>query len=136
LNTKNRDTRLFGYFLKTERIRLKLNQSEFAALGGVSKATQVAYEADATEPQLAYLWRLAEAGVDFAWVLIGRRGAKGPQWDLLFEIRDLVEVWAQERSTPPPQEQKDRLLRSLYNQFSANGQIEREEVESTFRMIR
>ena len=133
--TKRQEYRLFGDYLRSERVRLNLNQSEFAALGGVSKTTQVAYEANATEPQATYLWRLAEAGVDTAWIVTGQRAAKGTQWDLLFEIRDLVEEWAREQRDPPLQEQKDRLLRSLYNQFCANGRIESSEVESTFRML-
>jgi len=133
--TRRQESRLFGDCLRTERVRLKLNQTEFGALGGVSKATQVAYEANASEPQTTYLWKLAEAGVDTSWIVTGKRAAKTTQWDLLFEIRDLVEEWAREQSDPPLQEQKDRLLRSLYNQFCANGRIEPSEVESTFRML-
>lgn len=114
---------------------MKLNQTEFGALGGVSKATQVAYEANATEPQASYFRRLHEGGVDTGWIITGQRATKGPQWALLFEIRDLVEEWAKEQSTPPTQEQKDRLLRSLYNQFCSSGEIDREEVVSTFRIV-
>jgi transcriptional regulator with XRE-family HTH domain len=133
--TKRQESRLFGDCIRHERLRLKLNQSSFAELGGVSKATQVAYESNATEPNLTYLWRLGEAGVDATWVLTGRRDTKGIQWELLFEIRDLVEVWSQEQRDPPSREKKDRLLRSLYNQFCANGEINTAEVESTFGLV-
>lgn len=134
MHSKSQKYRPFGELIRAERQRLQLNQTEFAALGGVSKATQVAYEANSTEPQGSYFRRLHEAGVDTGWIITGQHSPKGIQWPLLFEIRDLVEEWAQEQSAPPGLEQKDRLVRSLYNQFCATGQIDTEEVESTLRI--
>ena len=134
MNSKRQEYRPFGDLIRGERLRLKLNQTDFAALGGVSKATQVAYEANTTEPQASYFRRLHEAGVDIGWILTEKRATKGIQWGLLFQVRDLVEEWAREQSSPQPQEQKDRLLRSLYNQFCASGEIDSSEVESTLKI--
>lgn len=50
----------------------RLNQSAFAALGGVGLQTQSRYENGETEPQVRYLAALAEAGIDVAFVLTGK----------------------------------------------------------------
>lgn len=62
-----------GARLKAERVRLGLSQPELAAIGGVSKNTQVAYEKDASHPDAAYLAATAKAGIDFIYVVTGRR---------------------------------------------------------------
>jgi len=112
-----------------------MTQAEFAAIGHVSKATQVAYEANETEPQATYLARLAEAGADATWILTGQSAPNEVRWEMLFEIRNLVEEWAEEQRKPPAQEQKDSLVRSLYNQFCASGSIKPQEVQATFRIV-
>ena len=60
-----------GDRLQAERNRLGLNQTEFAALGGVSKASQVNYEKGERSPDANYLSGLADAGVDVLYVLTG-----------------------------------------------------------------
>ncbi|WP_448632814.1 MULTISPECIES: helix-turn-helix domain-containing protein [Pseudomonas fluorescens group] len=62
-----------GERLREERERLGLNQTEFGALGSVSRGTQKAYELGTNSPDLRYLASLEEAGVDTAYVLSGRR---------------------------------------------------------------
>ena len=134
MNSTRQEYSPIGDLIRGERLRLKLNQTDFAALGGVSKATQVAYETNSTEPQASYFRRLHETAVDIGWILTEKRVMKGIQWDLLFQVRDLVQKWAQAQSSPQSQERKDRLLRSLYNQFCASGEIDSSEVESTLRI--
>lgn len=134
MRTKRQYFRKFGDFIRTERARLKMTQAEFAAIGHVSKATQVAYEANETQPQADYLALLAEAGADAMWILTGRGAPAEVKWEMLFEIRNLVEEWAEEQRKPPTQEQKDSLVRSLYNQFCATGTIRPQEVQATFRI--
>jgi|SRR5690606_16550431 len=132
---KRQESRPFGQNLREERLRLGLNQTELARVGGVSKATQVAYEADATRPDARYLSRIADAGVDVTWLLTGRRAALGIQWELLFEIRDLIDEWAAERGKPTPQVERDGLLRNLYSQFSSDRHIDAEQLAATFRLV-
>jgi transcriptional regulator with XRE-family HTH domain len=62
-----------GARLRQERARLGLNQAEFAALGGVKRNSQVAYEAGRIAVPADYLLRLSGQGVDIGFVLTGRR---------------------------------------------------------------
>lgn len=60
-----------GDRLKEERDRLGLSQTDFGALGGVSRGTQKAYEQGANSPDLRYLATLERAAVDVQYVLTG-----------------------------------------------------------------
>lgn len=136
MSSKIQETRLFGKNLKIERLRLELNQSELAQIGGVSKATQVAYEADSTRPDAAYLARISEAGVDVHWLLTGRRAAPGVQWELLFDLLALIEEWMGERGKPTSPSERNDLLRNLYAQFCADNHIDVEQMRATFRLVK
>ncbi len=136
MSGKRQESRLFGKNLKIERLRLGLNQSELAQIGGVSKATQVAYEADSTRPDAAYLARVSEAGVDVHWLLTGRRAAPGVQWELLFDLLALVEEWIGERGKPTSSSERNDLLRNLYAQFCADNRIDVEQMQATFRLVK
>ncbi|MBF0262955.1 MAG: transcriptional regulator [Magnetococcales bacterium] len=54
-----------------ERRRLGKNQIEFAGLGGVSRETQVNYEAGSSHPTSKYLMAIANAGADVNYILTG-----------------------------------------------------------------
>ncbi len=62
----------FGHRLRAERERVGLNQKEFGAIGGVSKTTQLNYEADERHPDTKYLDAIAALGVDLVFLLTGR----------------------------------------------------------------
>lgn len=57
--------------LRTERERLGLKQVELAKLTGVSRGTQVSYEAGKSEPTTGYLKKLKRAGGDINFLLFG-----------------------------------------------------------------
>ncbi|GHD59814.1 helix-turn-helix domain-containing protein [Jeongeupia chitinilytica] len=57
--------------LREERQKLGLNQTDFAAIGGVTRNTQSVFERKLTILDLAYLDRLQSAGVDVGYVLTG-----------------------------------------------------------------
>ncbi len=63
----------FGARLREERKRLGLNQTELALLGGVVKFTQINYEKDERTPDVDYLLKLQNAGVDAYFLLTGQR---------------------------------------------------------------
>lgn len=136
MSRKSQITRPLGKNLREERRRLGLNQSELAQIGGVSKATQVAYEADSTRPDSDYLSLVSEAGVDVCWLLTGRRAAPGVQWELLSEILALVEEWMGERGKPTSPSERIDLLRALYAQFCADNRIDVEQMQATFRLVK
>lgn len=50
-----------------------MNQTIFAALGGITKETQLKYENGSRRPDTAYLEAIATHGVDVAYLLTGRR---------------------------------------------------------------
>lgn len=63
----------FGQRLAEERKRLKYNQTVFGRLGGVTKTSQVNYEAGERSPSVDYWQAVAKIGVDVAFVITGRR---------------------------------------------------------------
>lgn len=62
-----------GERLRDERIRLGLNQTDMAALAGVTKTTQLNYEKGTRSPDAAYLAAVSAAGIDVLYVLTGNR---------------------------------------------------------------
>lgn len=62
-----------GSRLKEERLRLGMNQTDFAALAGVSKGAQINWEKDVHSPPASVLADYGEAGVDIFYVVTGRR---------------------------------------------------------------
>ena len=63
----------FGQRLREERDRLGLSQVELAGHGGVGRTTQHIYESDVRVPDLNYLERLREVGVDLGYLVLGTR---------------------------------------------------------------
>ncbi|AOJ37110.1 transcriptional regulator [Burkholderia sp. AU33423] len=66
----------FEVRLKRERLRLGLNQTELAVLGGVQKHAQFQYEKGMRRPNSDYLSAIALAGVDVWYVLTGEESAR------------------------------------------------------------
>ncbi|WP_199543117.1 helix-turn-helix domain-containing protein [Paraburkholderia kururiensis] len=62
--------------LKRERLRLGLNQTELATLGGVQQHAQYQYEKGLRRPNSDYLGAIAAAGVDVSYVLSGEKGIR------------------------------------------------------------
>lgn len=62
-----------GIRLKEERERLRLSQTAFAEIGGVTKFSQINYEKGERSPDSSYLTPLAKIGVDVYYILTGER---------------------------------------------------------------
>jgi transcriptional regulator with XRE-family HTH domain len=134
--SKRKEIQTFGKRLKAERQRLGLTQTAFAERGGVSKVTQGAYESDSTRPDVAYLSRLADAGVDILWITTGRRASPGIDWDLIDELLELIDEWASERKKTPSRAERKDLLRVLYSQFIQEGRIDTSAAAAVFRLAK
>ena len=81
-----------GEALKSERLRLGMNQDDFAAAGGVKKRTQISYEYDERCPDGLYFRALAAIGVDVQYILTGQRSSSAlaaDEKELLTGYRDL-----------------------------------------------
>lgn len=59
----------FGERLRSERVRLGLNQTDFAALAGIKRTAQHFYETDARVPDIRYLERIQQAGADIKYLM-------------------------------------------------------------------
>ncbi|WP_375292332.1 hypothetical protein [Sphingomonas melonis] len=55
-----------------------MSQTDFAALAGAKKGTQISWEKDASAPNAIALIAFAEAGADVLYILTGRRTNDGP----------------------------------------------------------
>lgn len=64
-----------GSRLREERLRIGLSQDEFAAVGGITRRSQSAYESDERSPDASYLLSVRALGVDIYYVLTGERVA-------------------------------------------------------------
>jgi transcriptional regulator with XRE-family HTH domain len=69
--------------LKEERAKVGLSQTAFGEVGGVTKKTQMLYESGERAPDLKYLQRLADIGVDIQYVVTGKRAATSDHLDEL-----------------------------------------------------
>ena len=74
-----------GERLREERGRLGLAQPALGAVGGVTKKTQMLYEAGERSPDAAYLAAIAAAGADVLYILTGERSQAIPPQALLPE---------------------------------------------------
>ncbi len=68
----------FGERLREERERLRLNQTAFAAAGGVTKKTQMLYESGERFPDIRYLAAVQEIGCDTHYIVTGLRDGAAP----------------------------------------------------------
>jgi transcriptional regulator with XRE-family HTH domain len=62
----------FSLRLKQERRRLRMSQTELAALGGVQAQAQLHYEKGSRRPNSDYLIAIAAAGVDVQYLITGQ----------------------------------------------------------------
>lgn len=62
-----------GERIKSERERLGFNQTDFAALAGASKHSQINWEKGASFPNSMVLRAWADAGLDVLYVVTGQR---------------------------------------------------------------
>lgn len=65
----------YGERLKGERTRLAMSQTQFAAVAGVGKTTQINYESGNRAPDVAYLAAVARIGVDVQYIVTGVRSS-------------------------------------------------------------
>lgn len=88
-----------GERLRQERSLLGMSQSEFAAIAGQSKKSQMRYESDERSPDAEYLSALAQHDIDVLYILTGERrsGLPSPSAAILptrlrERLRDAIEA--------------------------------------------
>jgi len=78
----------FGQRLAEERKRIELNQTDFARIGGVTKTSQVNYEASERSPNVDYWQAIAAIGADVNYILTGKRSAQDRKIKALADLMD------------------------------------------------
>ncbi|WP_175752530.1 helix-turn-helix domain-containing protein [Burkholderia ambifaria] len=120
---------VFSQRLKEERQRLRMNQTVFAALGGVSKDAQLNYENGSRRPDSAYLEAVAAHGVDVLYVLTGEHNVSelsADELDLLRRYREAPDavraaaLAALAAGTAPSKYQQDFRGASIGQQVSGD----------------
>ena len=123
--------------LKIERKRLGLTLQQMADVGGVSRSSQVGYEAAARVPDAAYLKKISAAGADIHFVLYGERqkldGTKPFDWDLHDRVLQTIEDWLSERRLSIPFEKRMLLLRFFLAHFAL---VERLDIEFIHQQLK
>lgn len=138
MQTIKPDNRPFGGRIREERLRLSLSQARLAQLAGVSKTSQVNYEANVYVPDINYLAAISRVGVDPIFVLLGGAPAKyiaaNFNWTLANQILELIDEWATGRSVHPPASVRGRLFELLYKQSCVDGDVDSEAVVELLKL--
>lgn len=116
----------FGRRLREARDRLRLTQEQFAELGGVKRVSQHLYEQDARVPDLNYLLRLKEHGVDVGHLVLGnsvsRASATPNSTDLYVAAFRTVDEFARDDAgNPLPYAERERFFSFLCATLSQTG---------------
>lgn len=119
----------FGRRLREARDRLRLTQEQFAELGGVKRVSQHLYEQDARVPDLNYLLRLKEHGVDVGHLVLGnsvsRASATPNSTDLYVAAFRTVDEFARDDAgNPLPYAERERFFSFLCATLSQTGEPE------------
>lgn len=81
-----------GERLRSERQRLDLNQTQLGECGGVTKKTQMLYEAGGRSPDSLYLAAIAGLGADIRYIVTGERDGPAPE-ALTADERELLALF-------------------------------------------
>lgn len=128
-----------GHRLRAERKRLDLTQAQLGTVGGVSLSSQHAYESSTHSPDARYLSKIATAGVDIQYVLLGERPRPVKLTDdevlAISEISRVVHAWASKRSEKVPPETQSHLIHTFFQQYQATHEIRHESYEQTLGLV-
>lgn len=130
---------VYGLRIRNERIRLGYTQANWAKRCGVSKTSQVNYEAGTYRPDVAYLSGAVSLGADPLYLLAGRSTAANAavvlDWDLAEEIMSIIDAWAADKRHPVSAATRMQLLKLFYSQFSISGKVDEHDVRKSLAMV-
>lgn len=89
VNAKGNENGTFGERLVAERERLRMKQVDVCGICGVSKTTQIKYEANERSPDANYLSSLSMKGFDVSYLLTGDRSSDS----LDPELQNLIDAY-------------------------------------------
>jgi len=129
--------------LRAERTRLGLNQTDFAALAGVTKKTQMLYEADERVPDANYLTAIAKGGADLYFIITGQKIAATPPataWapidsEKLGRIIEMLEAAAKQAGRRWPSKKLAEVAAEIYNALGEDQGFDQPRVERILKLV-
>lgn len=119
----------FGSRLHQVRRAAGLTAERLAELLGVHRRSVVGWERDEKCPSVAIVDGLADAQLDWVYVLRGDRKAvfagHALNWDLLIDINTRLDKLSSERGVVCPPELRKQILKNSYLQLSASDRAQR-----------
>lgn len=109
--------------LRAARTKLGLKQPEFAAIAGISRATQANYESGQTSPSVDYLMAMQSSKVDLGFVLFDQtkeqldriEKSKGSvNWAILQTAHEDVEFFCMKFAPNCPASYRWKMMSELY----------------------
>jgi len=113
-----------GDRLREARGRLELKQLDLAAIGGISRATQVSYESGTTEPTTTYLRQVQESGIDIPFILFGHSNDEAKavlnqnqsiDWQRLQQAYEHVDYFLMRFAPACPSSYRWKMVSELYS---------------------
>jgi transcriptional regulator with XRE-family HTH domain len=130
---------MFGFRLAAERKRLSLTQKAVGTLLGIGRSAVGMIETDQAPLDAQRLVNLGTEGFDVLYVLSGEPGkvAAGRliDWNLCMQIAQHVDSWALSRGINLSHEKKGLIVKHLYLQLAARGEMDESVVAETMRMV-
>lgn len=126
--------------LKEERNRLGLNQTDFAALAGVGKTTQINYESGNRTPSADYLAAIFNHGVDIQYVVTGVIAKKVHEREpveaelFLKVVSALEKVAAQGKKKWPAQHLVATAIK-VYNFLIKEEMVDSDKIERLLKLV-
>ncbi|MFK3706736.1 helix-turn-helix domain-containing protein [Klebsiella sp. NPDC088457] len=126
--------------LREERNRIGLNQTEFGALAGVGKTTQINYENGNRTPSADYLAAIFEHSVDIQYVVTGVRSQvvheREPLDDALFlKIVTTLERVASRSSRQWPTQDLITTAIKVYNFLIKEDAVDSDKIERLLKLV-
>ncbi|MGR4973020.1 helix-turn-helix domain-containing protein [Pseudomonas sp. LARHCG127] len=129
--------------LRAERTRLGLNQTDFAALAGVTKKTQMLYEAGERVPDANYLAAITEAGADTYFIITGQKIDATPPatpWtpvdgEKLCRIIEMLEAAAKQAGRRWPAKKLAEVAAEIYNALGEDQGFDQPRVERILKLV-
>lgn len=138
----------FGDRLRAERTRLGLSQTDFAALAGVTKKTQMLYEADERVPDANYLASIFKGSADVNFILTGQKtstpessqAVPAATWipvdsDRLVRIAEMLESAAKQAGRRWPSAKLISVSTEVYNALGEEREFDEGRVERILKLV-
>lgn len=128
-----------GERLKEERERLSYNQADFAAVGGASRGSQVAWEKGGAYPNAEFLAAIAAIGADVQYIITGERHPSAPppapiDWPTMERILAMLEAAAAQAGRRWPESRKLKAAVDVYNFVLEEG-FEEAKIERILKLV-